>query len=146
MAEKNKGVVQMVLEKQKKDGSPFCLVYIDDTEYYDSKSAFKDKKGQEIEFEWSLSSDGKLKFINPVGSGFKGWGSRGKSPEELALQRKSFAVAYAKDLTVATITGSIHLLKELPEGIKYFEFLGLMREAATKMTKDSTTEILKLLE
>ena len=146
MSEKSKGVVQVVLEKKKKDGSPFYSIIIDGTEYYDSKGAFKDQKDKEIEFEWSLSQDGNIRFINPVGGGFKGGGGRGKSPEEIALQKKAFALSYSKDQVNAIIASSAHLMTALPEGVKYLEFLGLMREAALKMTKDTAAEFLKVME
>lgn len=146
MSEKSKGVVQVVLEKKKKDGSPYYSIIIDGTEYYDSKGIFKDKKDREVEYEWSLSQDGNIRFINPVGGGFKGGGSRGKSPEEIALQKKAFALSYSKDQVNAIITSSAHLMTALPEGVKYLEFLGLMREAALKMTKDTAAEFLKVME
>lgn len=146
MSEKSKGVVQVVLEKKKKDGSPYYSIIIDGTEYYDSKGTFKDQKDKEIEFEWSLSQDGNIRFINPVGGGFKGGGSRGKSPEEIALQKKAFSLSYSKDQVNAIITSSAHLMTALPEGVKYLEFLGLMREAALKMTKDTAVEFLKVME
>jgi len=146
MSEKSKGLVQVVLEKKKKDGSPYYSIIIDGTEYYDSKGNFKDQKDKEIEFEWSLSQDGNIRFINPVGGGFKGGGSRGKSPEEIALQKKAFALSYSKDQVNAIIASSAHLMTALPEGVKYLEFLGLMREAALKMTKDTAAEFLKVME
>lgn len=134
MSEKSKGVVQVVLEKKKKDGSPYYSIIIDGTEYYDSKGNFKDQKDKEIEFEWSLSQDGNIRFINPVGGGFKGGGSRGKSPEEIALQKKAFACSYAKDEVDSIITSTIHLVKELPEGVKYLEFAEMLRSAMEEMT------------
>jgi hypothetical protein len=146
MSEKSKGLVQVVLEKKKKDGSPYYSIIIDGTEYYDSKGNFKDQKDKEIEFEWSLSQDGNIRFINPVGGGFKGGGSRGKSPEEIALQKKAFALSYSKDQVNAIIASSAHLMTALPEGVKYLEFLGLMREAALKMTQDTAVEFLKVME
>jgi len=145
MSEKSKGVVQAVLEKKKKDGSPYWAIIIDGVDYYDSRGNFKDKKDQEVEFEWSASQDGNLKFINPVGGGWRGGGARGKSPEELVLQKKSFAMAYAKDLTCVVISSSMHLMKELPEGVKYLEFVGLMREASANMTEKTMEKFIGLL-
>jgi hypothetical protein len=138
MSEKGKGkaVVEVVLEKKKKNGDPYWGIIIDGKEYYDSKGNFKDKKGQEVEFEYSTSDDGNITFINPVGGGFKGGsgGSRAKSPEEIALQKKSFAYSYAKDLTCAIIAAHAPLTKALPEGMKYLDFLSFMSDAGLVMT------------
>ena len=150
MGEKGKGkaVVETVLEKKKKNGDPYWGIIIDGKEYYDSKGNFKDKKGQEVEFEYSASDDGNITFINPVGGGFKGGsgGSRAKSPEEILQQKKSFALSYAKDLTVGVISSTAHLVKELPEGMKYLDFISFLGEAATKMTTNSADVLLKKLE
>ena len=63
--------------------------------------------GDEIEFEesekggrWSM----KLAGSAPKGGGFQ---SRGKSPEELKQQIRSFANSYAKDIAVACIEKGI---------------------------------------
>ena len=134
MSTKAKGVIEVVLEKKKKDGAtPYWVIIIEGNEYYDSKGNFKDKKGQEVEYEFSPSDDGKINFINPVGGGYKGGGSRGKSPEELSLQKSSFAMAYAKDMVTSIIAAHSHLLKELPPGMKQLEFLDFLTDAATKM-------------
>lgn len=145
---KSKGVVEVVLEKKKKDGvTPFWLIIIDGKEYYDSKGDFKDKKGQEIEFEWGDSSDGNIRFINVVGSGARsgGGGNRGKSPEEIALQKKAFALSYAKDQIDTILMASGHLVKELPEGLKYLDFIAHVRQKASELTIQTAEEFLKKL-
>jgi hypothetical protein len=146
MSAKAKGVVEVVLQKLKKDGTtPYWVIVIDGKEYYDSKGVFKDKKGLEIEFESSPSDDGKITFINAVGGGYTkgGGGSRGKSPEELALQKKSFAYAYAKDQVDVIIHAHAHLVKEIPSELKYLDFLDHMRIAAAKMTQLTADDFLK---
>lgn len=147
-----KGVVEVVLNKFKKDGiTPFYVIVVDGKEYYDSKGVFKDKKAQEIEFEWSDSDDGKITFINAPGTGARGGGgSRGKSPEELALQRRSFALAYAKDQAVAIATASAHLVSELPilqdnDRVKYLDFIKHLNNQLTAMTVATAEEFLKWL-
>lgn len=143
---KGKAIVEVVLEKKKKDGvTPYWVIVIDGKEYYDSKGNFKDKKGQEVEFEFSDSDDGKITFINPVGGGFapRSGGGRAKSPEEIALQKKSFAYAYAKDQVDSLISSFAHLVKEVPEGLKYLDFLSHMREAASKLTQLTADDFLK---
>lgn len=62
--------------------------------------------GDEIEFEetekngrWSMKLAGAAK-----GGGFQ---ARGKSPEELKQQARSFSASYSKDLTVACIAAGI---------------------------------------
>lgn len=149
MSERGKGkaVVEVVLEKKKKDGvTPYWVIVIDGKEYYDSKGTFKDKKGQEVEFEFSDSDDGKITFINPVGGGYaprSGGGGRAKSPEEIALQKKSFAYSYSKDQVNQIIESFSHLVKELPEGMKYLDFMAYMRETASKMTQLTADDFLK---
>jgi len=120
---KGKAVVQAVITKEKKDGSKAWGIIIDEgngaVEYWDSKGNFKDSQGKEIEFDWSLSQDGKIKFINPPGGGQRK--SYGKSPEELALQKKSFSAAYAKDIVVAAINqGTIKSSVEIDATLDHY--------------------------
>lgn len=140
---KNKGRVQEVLQKKKKNGDPYWNIIIDDVEYYDSKGFFKDKIYKEVEFDYHFSDDGKLRFIHPVGSST----SSKISPE---AQRKSFAVAYAKDLVVAIISATM-----TPESAKSFadtrevqwsRMAEYMRDESTKLIKITSEELLKLLE
>lgn len=146
---KGKGVVEVVLEKKKKDGNPFWVIVIDGKEYNDYKGSFKDKKGQEMEFEWADSDDGKITFINLVGGGggarSSGGFSRAKSPEEMMLQKKAFALSYAKDQINMLLKAFAPLVGELPGGMKYLEFLPLMREAASKMTRQTADDFLAKL-
>lgn len=148
MAERGKGknVVEVVLEKKKKDGvTPYWVIVIEGKEYYDSKGAFKDKKGQEVEFEWSDSDDGKITFINPVGGSRGGGGYKAKSPEEIMLQKKAFSLSYAKDQVNALINATAPLMTELPDGFKYLDYLEHMRIAASKMTRTTADEFLAKL-
>ena len=140
MSEKGKGIIQIVSEKKKKDGSMAYAIFIDDVEYYDSKGAFKDKKGEEVEFEWAPSKDGNIKFINIPGEGRTSGGTsyRGKSPEELALQKNGFAMAYAKDQVSSLMAAFPHLITELPlidgKPMKFLDFLTAVDIWATKTT------------
>ena len=149
MSTPHKGVVQVVLPRPKKNGEMAWGVIVDGVEYYDSKGSFKDRKpGEEISFEWDPSKDGNIKFMNlPGQGGFQkgGGGGRGKSPEELALQRASFAMSYSKDLTQTIISNTVHFVKELPEGVKYLEFCEMLRVAAINMTVKSTAALLPML-
>ena len=149
MSTPHKGVVQVVLPRPKKNGEMAWGVIVDGIEYYDGKGNFKDAKpGQEISFEWDPSKDGNIKFMNMPGQGgFQkgGGGFRGKSPEELALQRASFAMSYSKDLTQTIISNTVHFVKELPEGMKYLDFCEHIRMAAVAMTVKSTAALLPLL-
>lgn len=148
-----KGVVEVVLNKFKQDGvTPYYVIVVDSKEYYDSKGVFKDKKGQEIEFEWADSNDGKITFINLPGSARSGGGGRAKSPEELKQQAKSFALSYAKDQMVAIIAATAHLVPELPiintdmgERIKYLEYMHHLNTQAAEMTKATAVVYLKWL-
>lgn len=159
MGTQAKGLVQVVLPKNRKDGTPAWSIIVTgvepeipneggtNIEFYDSKGNFKDKKqGEEIHFEWSPSQDGNIKFINPIGGGFtKGGGGRGKSPEELALQRKAFALSYAKDQIGAVINGVSSQIT-LPEKVKLFEFMELLRQSASIMTIRTAKEFIAVLE
>lgn len=85
--------------------------------------------GDEIEFtetekagRWSMTLAGTA----PKGGGFQ---SRGKSPEELKQQLKSFSSAYAKDVTVAFINqGTIKDSKAADASILHYSnlFSGLI--------------------
>lgn len=148
-----KGVVEVVLSKTKQDGvTPYWVVVVDSKEYYDSKGVFKDKKGQEIEFEWADSNDGKITFINAPGSGARGGGGgRAKSPEELKQQAKSFALSYSKDQIGTLVAATSHLITELPvtgdsgERLKYLEFLHHLNTQTTELTKATAAVYLKWL-
>jgi hypothetical protein len=96
------GIVETVLPKTRKDGSIAYSIVIDGQEYWDAKGIFKDKKGQDVEYEFKASDDGKFKFINAPG-GTKGGGFKGKSPEELKQSMKLMILSYAKDLTTVAI-------------------------------------------
>jgi hypothetical protein len=69
----------------------------------------KIKKGDTIEFT-EEEKNGKWRLILPksgVSSGFGG--ARGKSPEEIQNQLRSFAVSYSKDITVALLQAGANL-------------------------------------
>jgi hypothetical protein len=149
-ATKGSGKVQAVLPKTKKNGDPFWNIIIDGVEYYDSKGNFKDKNDQEVEFEWSASDDGKLKFINLPGQGGK-WGGGGSktSPEALAAQRRSFAVSYAKDIVVAIIGSTMtpETAKSFADtkDMKWGDMAEHMRAQSTELVKRTAEELSKLL-
>lgn len=145
MAEKGngKGVVQAVVPKKKQNGDPAWNIIIDGIEYYDSKGEFKDKQGQEVDFEWADSNDGKIKFIHIPGS-YQGGGGRrgggGKSPEELKQTLVTMAFSYAKDISLTTLA---NIQKELnkPAEYKTLDYY----EVVAKTTARITAEIGKQL-
>jgi hypothetical protein len=151
MGTQAKGVVQVVLPKNRKDGTPAWEIIIDNVAYYDSKGNFKDETGKEINFEWEPSKDGNIKFINPVGGGGftkgGGGGGRGKSPEEIALQKKAFALSYAKD-QVNVITSAMAEAGSLalPKEVKLFEFMEMLRQNLSTMTIRTAREFISVLE
>jgi len=63
--------------------------------------------------------------------------NRGKSPEELELSRRSYALAYAKDLAVAGLIP----IKDIPN--KATEFYNWMQVTATAPTSDVINDIMK---
>ena len=161
-ATKAKGVVQAVVNKEKKDGGKAwgIIITLDGetgaTEYWDSRGNFKDTKpGTAIDFEWEKSSDGKITFINPVGGsqqrGGGGRGSYGRSPEELKQTLRTMVMSYAKDQVADEIHATVHLIKELPsveqdgqtKQVKYLDFLGMIDKVATTLTIAKYKDILK---
>lgn len=143
MATKSRGTVQAVIPKQRKDGTPAYTIIIDGVEYWDSKGAFKDSQGLELDFEWEASKDGKFKFINVPGSRPSGGFSRGKSEAEIIQQRKSFALAYAKDLACAILTSNPPAPDDLGP---YLNRVSLLRETAEKLTLATAQAFDKFLE
>jgi len=63
------------------------------------------KIGDEIEFTETEKSPGRWSMV--LAGAKAGGGMRGKSPEELRLQAKSFASAYSKDIAVICIEKEI---------------------------------------
>jgi len=82
-----------------------------DTVYTCWQDSFAQKKvGEEAEFEVTKDSRGELKKAVFPFSGAKGGYSRGKSPEEIALQKKAFALSYAKDQSGMILEKSICII------------------------------------
>jgi hypothetical protein len=104
------------------------------------QDAFATKKvGDEIEFETQPDGRGGLR-ATLAGAGSKGGGySRGKSPEEIALQKKAFALSYAKDQS-GMILDFLKPNIKLPEGMKFadsFEYVqALMTQFTITIAKD----------
>ena len=77
-------------------------------------------------------------FVNgqSVKSQGQGGGYRGKSPEELELSRRSFSLAYAKDLAVAGIIA----VKDIPgQATEFYDWMGVKTTAtAVKKTAEQT--------
>jgi len=62
--------------------------------------------------------------------------NRGKSPEELELSRRSFALAYAKDLVVAA---TLDISDILDKATEFYNWMQVNPTAAVKETKETTT-------
>jgi len=145
MPTKVKDACQVVIERPRKNGQMAWGVIVGGVEYYDAKGAFKDTKpGDVIEFEWDPSQDGKIKFMHPVGQGGfqnkQGGGYRGKSPEEIYLQRKSFALSYSKDI-MQTILVVIGPQLKKPEGVSNQDFMEILRSSTVKYVVRSAEEL-----
>jgi hypothetical protein len=125
-----KGIISNI-DKSKitmKDGTEkdkFTISFEGDSKKYESWSC-SHKVGDEVdgdvsEREWNGKTFYSIKFS---GGGFKGGGgfqSRGKSPEELKQQLRSFAAAYAKDVTVSLINQArIKEAKEIDATLLHF--------------------------
>ena len=75
------------------------------------------------DYQGNTYIDRRIKDIFENGQSVKGqqkqWGYRGKSPEELELSARSYALAYAKDLAVA---GKIEICNIIPMANEYYEW------------------------
>ena len=74
--------------------------------------------------QWGTQRDVKQVYVEgqPVGGKKQGgWQPRGKSPEELELSRRSFALSYSKDLAVAKV---IEVKDILANAENYYRWLG----------------------
>lgn len=148
MAEKGngKGTVQAVVPKKKQNGDPAWSIIIDGVEYYDSKGEFKDKQGQEVDFEWADSNDGKIKFIHAPGSyqggGRRGGGGGGKSPEELKQTLATMAFSYAKDIALSTLS---NISKDLnkPSESKVLDYYEVMVKTVMKQTAEGGKQLVE---
>lgn len=144
------GIVQEIKQVFTKAGKPGWIVKINNFDYYDSKGDFKELQGQEVDFEWQKAANGRVTFIDFKGSRKPATstppasapsGSRyGKSPEEVEAQRKSFALAYAKDQVNSLVSSTVQVIGS--EGLKqffsdkekYFSFLETLRNSAAELT------------
>uniref|UniRef100_A0A6M3JIZ1 Uncharacterized protein n=1 Tax=viral metagenome TaxID=1070528 RepID=A0A6M3JIZ1_9ZZZZ len=93
-----------------KDGTikdKFSIHFEDDPKAYESWScSFKvgdEAEGEVSEREWNDKTFYSIKFAGSQKTGGGGFQSRGKSPDELKQQVRSFAASYSKDVTVAFI-------------------------------------------
>ena len=97
-----------------KDGTmkdKFTILFEDDPKVYETWScSYKvgdEAEGEVSEREWNDKTFYSIKFAGSQKTGGGGFQSRGRSPEELKQQLKSFSAAYAKDTTVAFINQGI---------------------------------------
>lgn len=107
----------------------------DDAKVYTCwQDAFATKKvGDEIEFDTQPDGRGGLR-ATLAGAGSKGGGySRGKSPEEIALQKKAFALSYAKDQS-GMILDFLKPNIKLPEGMHFADSFEYVQAVITKFT------------
>lgn len=88
------------------------------------------KVGDEVEFEAVKDSRGGWKATF---SGASRGGYRGKSPEEIALQKKSFALAYAKDQS-GMILDFLKDKVKIPENLNFTESYKFIAATITHLT------------
>lgn len=89
------------------------------------------KVGDEVEFE-AVQTDKGWKATFPSGKGGYGY-SRGKSPEEIALQKKAFALAYAKDQS-GWILNFLKDKVKIPENLNFTDSYKFIAVAITHLT------------
>ena len=125
-----KGVIKAIAEKTWKD-KVFWEFQLEDDERVFScwQDSFAGKKiGSDIEFE-AVEKDGRWRAkIAGSGGGFQ---PRGKSPEEMKQQVRSFSASYSKDIVVACINRDIiKTSKEIDATLlHYYEFFIKVLEA-----------------
>ena len=97
-----------------KDGTvkdKFIIHFENDPKAYEAWSCSHkvgdEAEGEVSEREWNDKTFYSIKFAGSQKAGGGGFQSRGKSPEELKQQVRSFANSYAKDIAVACITKGI---------------------------------------
>jgi hypothetical protein len=79
----------------------------------------KQKVGDEIDIT-EVEKNGRFSFTLS-GAAKPGFAPRGKSPEELSLQKNSFAASYSKDLVVAFINkGVLTDAQSCKDNLEYF--------------------------
>jgi hypothetical protein len=119
-----------------KDGTmkdKFTISFEGDSKQYESWSCHHavgdEVEGEVSEREWS----GKIFYSIKFAGGFKGGGfqSRGKSPDELKQQVRSFAASYSKDICVALINqGKLPTSKEIDATLlHYYDYFKGILEA-----------------
>ena len=94
-----------------KDGAlkdKFSIRFSDDPKVYEAWSCHykvgDEAEGEVSEREWNDKTFYSIKFPSSKTGGFQ---ARGKSPEELKQQVRSFAASYSKDIAVACINRDI---------------------------------------
>lgn len=131
-----KGIISNIEKSavKMKDGTmkeKFTIQFEGDEKSYEAWScAFKvgdEAEGEVSEREWNGKIFHSIKFAG----GFKGGGgfqARGKSPEEIALEReklkqqvRSFSASYSKDITVSLINqGKLPTSKEIDATLQHY--------------------------
>jgi hypothetical protein len=126
-----KGTISNIEKSQitMKDGTKkdkYTITFEGDDKKYEAWSC-DHKIGAEVEGEVSEREwSGKIYYSIKFSGGSKGGGfqPRGKSPEELKLQLRSFCAAYAKDVTVSIIEkGNITTSKEIDATLQHYFIL-----------------------
>ena len=112
-----KGVIENIEKSavKMKDGTmkdKFTILFEGDPKVYDAWScSYKvgdEAEGEVSEREWNDKTFYSIKFPgSQKAGGGGGFQARGKSPEELKQQVRSFAASYSKDIAVACINRDI---------------------------------------
>ena len=107
-----KGVIENIEKSsvKMKDGTmkdKFTIRFEGDPKAYEAWSCSHkvgdEAEGEVSEREWNDKTFYSIKFPGSQKAGGGGFQSRGKSPEEMKQQSRSFAASYSKDIVVACI-------------------------------------------
>lgn len=122
-----KGAIKLTFKAKGDDGEHWYYTFrsslFETIEGGQGKTFEVDIEVKETE-QWGTQRDIKQIYVEgqPVGGKKQGgWQPRGKSPEELELSRRSFALSYAKDLAVAKL---IEVNDVLTTAEVYYRWLG----------------------
>ena len=142
MADTVKGKIVAIIPKTLSSGKKFWdfMVEGDERTFTSWQETFASKKsGEEIEFTPQKDERGNWRaYIGGARKPYSGGGYR-KSPEEILLQKKAFALSYAKDQIGSILTflkGNV----KIPEGMPIAEALDHASATAMRFTLKIATQ------
>ena len=143
MADTVKGKIVAIIPKTLPSGKKFWdfMVEGDERTFTSWQDTFASKKsGDEVEFTPQKDERGNWRaYIGGAKKPYSGGGGYRKSPEEILLQKKAFALSYAKDQIGSILTflkGNV----KIPEGMPIAEALDHASATAMRFTLKLATQ------